>query len=148
MPLLGRSATAPEGVTCHLKQITVRCFPWQHGQRSSECLRASVHIENFPNSPLCEHYQMVIFVQHPFPVTEPGPPRIEAITESSPSPLSTRIPPVGKVVATTVRLYALQQCSLEAEIQARIHPDALQFLLDCYQAQYIKELRAGFSKKA
>ena len=41
-------------------------------------------------------------------------PLIEVRTESSPSPLSTQIPPVGEIVATTVDLYALLQCSLIA----------------------------------
>ena len=55
-----------EGVPCpsHLKQITVGCFPWWHGQRSGECPRASLHIKKCPTPPLCEHCATVMFVQH------------------------------------------------------------------------------------
>ena len=38
---------SPEGVPCHLRQITVGCFPWRHGQRFGECPRGSMHIGKF-----------------------------------------------------------------------------------------------------
>ena len=61
---------SPEGIPCHLKQITVGYFPWGHGQQSCEWPCTSLHIEKFPSvsSPLCEHGEKVIVVQHPFPV--------------------------------------------------------------------------------
>ena len=54
-----------EGIPYHLKQIIVGCSPWPHGQRSGECPRASLPIEKIPTSPLCQHGERVIFVQHP-----------------------------------------------------------------------------------
>ena len=81
----------------------------------------------FSTSPLCEHCEWSYLRPAPFS----GPPWIEARTESRQSPLSTRIPPVGKIVATTLDLYALQQSSLIVEMLVRIHPHRLQYLLNC-----------------
>ena len=105
----------PEGVPCHLKQIKVGCFPWWHGQQSGECPRASLLIENFPTFPICEHGEMVRFIQHTFLIVQ-NPACLLCPLEFL--PLAKSLPPLS-----TCSLCS--KFSLGAAILFRIHPHPL-----------------------